>query len=259
MTTFTDIAVSPTEAGVLLITLQRPAARNALRTQLLRELADALDAAATDAAVGAVVLTGGPTVFAAGADLKEMAELDLAGTLTDPRQHYRNRIDRFPKPLIAAVNGYALGGGCELALQADIIIAGETALFGQPEINLGIIPGAGGTQRLLRAVGKSLAMKLVLSGELINARTALAAGLVAEVTTPEFTLERALTLARTIAAKPPLAVRLAKATLLQAFETPLGSGLALERQAYNVLTATDDRREGIAAFLEKRPPQFTGR
>jgi enoyl-CoA hydratase len=257
--TFEDLIVSAVESGVVLLTLNRPQARNALRTQTLRELADALDQAAADDEILVAVLSGGPAVFAAGADLKEMADLDMVGTLNDLRQTYRNRIDRFPKPLIGAVNGFALGGGCELAMQADIIIAGENARFGQPEINLGIIPGAGGTQRLIRAVGKSLAMKLVLTGEMIDARSALAAGLVAELTPPELTVERALELARTIASKPPLAVRLAKEALLKAFETTLETGLNLERKAYNLLSATEDRREGIAAFLEKRKPHFTGR
>lgn len=254
-----DIIVAPAEAGVAVITLNRPEARNALRTRTLRELAEALEQLAGDDAVGAVVLTGGPKVFAAGADIKEMAQLDLVATINDPRQSYRTRIDRFVKPLLAAVNGFALGGGCELAMQADIIIAGETARFGQPEINLGIMPGAGGTQRLIRAVGKSLAMKMVLAGEMIDAHTALRAGLVAEVTPPEQCLERTLELARIIAAKPPLAVRLAKEALLKAFETPLENGLYLERKAYNLLAATEDRQEGIAAFLDKRQPLFTGR
>jgi enoyl-CoA hydratase len=254
-----DIRVDAVGDGVQLLTLNRAAARNALRTQTLRELADALEQAAADESIRAVVLTGGPQVFAAGADLREMAALDLIATLNDPRQTYRTCIGRFPKPLLAAVNGFALGGGCELAMQCDIIIAGDNARFGQPEINLGIIPGAGGTQRLIRAVGKSLAMKMVLAGEMIDARTALAAGLVAEITPPELTIERTLALAGTIAAKPPLAVRLAKEALLKALETPLETGLDLERKAYNLLAATEDRREGIAAFLEKRRPRFMGR
>jgi enoyl-CoA hydratase len=259
MPSFTDIIVNPAQAGVVLITLNRPEARNALRTQLLRELAEALDQAGAVPEVRAVVLSGGSKVFAAGADVKEMAELDLVGTLNDPRQIYRQRIDQFPKPLLAAVNGYALGGGCELAMQADMIIAGDNARFGQPEINLGITPGAGGTQRLIRCIGKSMAMKMVLTGEPIDAHTALTIGLVAEVTPPELTIERALTLARTIAAKSPLAVHLAKASLLKAFETTLSAGLHQERQAYNLMAATEDRREGIAAFMEKRQPRFTGR
>ncbi|NJN48433.1 MAG: 2,3-dehydroadipyl-CoA hydratase [Candidatus Competibacteraceae bacterium] len=259
MPTYSDIQLTLPREGVQLITLNRPAARNALRTQTLRELAEVLDKTAAVEDIRAVVLTGGPQVFAAGADLKEMAELDLVDTLNDPRQGYRNRIDRFPRPLIAAVNGLALGGGCELAMQADLIIAADNARFGQPEINLGIIPGAGGTQRLVRAVGKALAMKMVLTGEMIDARTALTVGLVAEITPPELTIERALALAEAIAAKSVLAVRLAKEALLKAFETPLETGLNLERKAYTLLSATEDRREGIAAFLEKRRPHFTGR
>ncbi|HSH44095.1 MAG TPA: enoyl-CoA hydratase-related protein, partial [Arenicellales bacterium] len=160
---------------------------------------------------------------------------------------------------IAAVNGYALGGGCELAMQADIIIAGDNARFGQPEINLGIIPGAGGTQRLIRAVGKSLAMKMVLSGDMIDARTARDAGLVAEISPPELTLEKSLDLARVIAAKPPVAVRLAKDAMRQAFETALSAGLDYERKAFTILAATEDRNEGIAAFMARRKPRFTGR
>lgn len=254
-----DLLLAPVEAGVLLITLNRPEARNALRNQTLSELADALEAAAADEAVGAVVITGGEKVFAAGADIKEMAALDVAGMLTDVRPSYWRRIAQFPKPLLLAVNGLALGAGNELVMHADIVVAGDGARFGQPEINFGIIPGAGGTQRLLRTIGKPLAMKMVLSGEFIDAGEALAAGLVAEVTPPERTLERTLELAQTIAAKPPLAVRQAKEVLLKAFDTTLEAGLTLERKAFCALAGTADRQEGIAAFLEKRKPQFKGR
>jgi enoyl-CoA hydratase len=160
--------------------------------------------------------------------------------------------------LVAAVNGYALGGGCELAMHADILIAGSDARFGQPEINLGIMPGAGGTQRLLRAVGKSMAMQMVLTGEPIDARQAQQAGLVSEVTEPELTVERALAIAQRIAAKAPLAVRLAKEALLKAQDTDLASGLRFERHAFTLLAGTQDRAEGIAAFQEKRQPRFTG-
>ncbi len=160
--------------------------------------------------------------------------------------------------MIAAVNGYALGGGCELAMHADILIAGEDAQFGQPEINLGIMPGAGGTQRLLRAVGKSLAMQMVLSGEPISARRALEAGLVSEITPPELTVERALQIATTIANKAPLAVRLAKEALLKAQDLDLASGLRFERHAFTLLAGTADRNEGIRAFQEKRPARFNG-
>lgn len=254
----TQIHIDTGRLPVALITLNRPQARNALTTALLGGLADALDRWRDDPEVRAVVISGGDKVFAAGADLKEMQALDVVGVLNDPRQQYWRRIAGFNKPLIAAVNGYALGGGCELAMHADIIIAGNTAQFGQPEINLGMIPGAGGTQRLIRAVGKSLAMKLVLSGELIGAAEAKTAGLVAEVTEPEATLERALTLAGTIAAKAPLAVAQAKEVLLKAFDTHLQPGLQFERKAFTVLAATADRNEGIRAFFEKRAPVFKG-
>jgi len=245
--------------GVQLIRLNRPQARNALTSSLLLELATALEVIAVDDSIGAVVITGGDKVFAAGADLKEMADLDMVGVLNDARPAIWRRIYQFPKPLIAAVNGFALGGGCELAMHADIIIAGDNAQFGQPEINLGIIPGAGGTQRLIRTVGKSLAMKLVLSGEFIGAEEARQSGLVAEVTIPEMTIERALKLAKTIAKKPPLAVKQAKDVLLKAFETDLDAGLQYERKAFTVLSGTEDRNEGINAFLEKRKPHYRGR
>ena len=253
------LAVQAPEDGVRLITLQRPEALNALNTELLGELAAELDAAERDAETRVVVITGSRKAFAAGADIKEMAERDLVGILDDPRVAHWQRITAFAKPLIAAVNGFALGGGCELAMHADILIAGEDARFGQPEINLGIIPGAGGTQRLLRAVGKSLAMQMVLTGEAIDARHALRAGLVSQVTQPEFTVERALQVARVIARKAPLAVRMAKEALLKAQDTDLASGLRFERHAFTLLAGTADREEGIRAFQEKRPARFLGR
>lgn len=253
------LAVQMPEAGVRLITLQRPEALNALNTELLGELAVELDAAEQDSETRAVVLTGSRKAFAAGADIKEMAERDLVGILNDPRVGHWQRIAAFSKPLIAAVNGFALGGGCELAMHADILVAGEDARFGQPEINLGIMPGAGGTQRLLRAVGKPLAMQMVLTGEAIDARHAQRAGLVSEVTQPEFTVERALQIARSIAAKAPLAVRLAKEALLKAQDTDLASGLRFERHAFTLLAGTADRDEGIRAFQEKRKATYEGR
>ncbi|MDZ7839389.1 MAG: 2,3-dehydroadipyl-CoA hydratase PaaF [Gammaproteobacteria bacterium] len=254
-----DILLETPDPGVLLITLNRPEVRNALRTTTLREIADVLDSADGDPEIRVCVITGGDKFFAAGADIKEMAGTGAVDMIDDPRQSCRRRIDRFSKPLVAAVNGYALGGGCELAMQADIVIAGDDARFGQPEINLGIIPGAGGTQRLIRTVGRSLAMKMVLSGEMIDAPAALAAGLVADIVPPELTVEKAVELARTIAAKPPLAVRLAKDAMREAFETSLSAGLNYERKAFTVLAGTEDRNEGLAAFMEKRKPRFTGR
>jgi enoyl-CoA hydratase len=257
--TASDIAVTRPAAGVALITLHRPGARNALRTKMLREIAATLDAAADDDAVRAVVITGGIDCFAAGADIREMAPLGPVEVLLHERQRYWRTIADFPKPLVAAVNGYALGGGCELALCADIVVAGTNAKFGQPEINLGMIPGAGGVQRLARTVGKTRAMQMVLTGEPIDAGTALAAGLVVEVDEPESAMSRALEIASVIAAKPALALKEAKAAVLRAFESALASGLAADRQAFALLAASHDRNEGIAAFLEKRPPRFTGK
>jgi enoyl-CoA hydratase len=254
-----DIRVSRPADGVVQITLDRPEARNALRTQMLREIADVLTAAAADDATRVVVITGGLKYFAAGADIREMAPLGPEAVLAHERQTHWRTIAAFPKPLVAAVNGYALGGGCELALCADVVCAGTNAQFGQPEINLGMIPGAGGTQRLLHAAGKALTMQMVLTGVAIDARTALAAGLICEVDEPESALARALEIATLIAAKPALAVREAKAAVLRAFELPLSEALAAERRAFAALAATHDRNEGIAAFLEKRPPHFTGR
>ena len=259
MKSYNDILLTDLGSGVACITLNRPEARNALRTSLLEEIADAFGIIASDASLRCVVLTGGEQVFAAGADISEMAAMNMTDVLQDVRPQYWAAIAAFPKPVIAAVNGFALGGGCELAMHADIIIAGSNAQFGQPEINLGIIPGAGGTQRLIRSVGKALASKMVLSGEFIDAQTALSAGLVAEVTPAELTQERAVALAGTIASKPPLAVQQAKAALLKSFDTTLGTGLDFERKTFVMLAGTEDRNEGIQAFMGKRKPNFKGR
>lgn len=254
-----DVVVDRPAPGVLRITLHRPEVRNALRTQALAEIASVLASAAADDAVRAVVVTGGPKVFAAGADLREMQALGAVDVLVHARQAHWRAIAGFPKPLIAAVCGWALGAGCELALCCDFIVAGSNAQFGQPEVNLGMIPGAGGTARLARSAGKALAMQMVLTGQPIGAAAALAAGLAVEVDEPESALARAVELATVIAAKPPLAVRLAKEAVLRAFEAPLAQALDAERHAFALLAASQDRNEGIAAFLAKRPPQFTGR
>lgn len=239
------------------LTLNRPDARNALSTALLGDIADALDAAAADDAIRVVVLTGGPKIFAAGADIKELATRDVPAALLDARVGHWARIRRFPKPLVAAVNGFALGGGCELAMHADIVLAGEDAKFGQPEINLGILPGAGGTQRLARLAGQQIAMKLVLSGEFLDAHEAKACGLIAEVA--KDAQARALELAGRIAEKAPLAARLAKELVLAARDVPLEAGLTFERKAFATLFATADFKEGVGAFLEKRKPNFAGK
>lgn len=253
------ILVTTPRAQVRQITLNRPDQRNALSTPLFVAVIDALKEMAQDDDVRAVVLTGGSDIFAAGADLKEMAERTFEDALRDPRGPLWYYLRNFPKPLVAAVNGFALGGGCELAMHADIIIAGETAKFGQPEVNVGVLPGGGGTQRLPRVVGKSLAMLMILAGEPIDAARALAAGLVAEVVPPERTLERAVEIAGKIANKAPIAVRLSKEAVLQSFEVGLNAGLDFEKRAFQTLFATEDRMEGVKAFIEKRKPAFRGR
>lgn len=244
---------------VLLLTLNRPAARNALNNALLTQLVNELEAAATDSSISVCVITGNARFFAAGADLNEMAEKDLAATLNDTRPQLWARLQAFNKPLITAVNGYALGAGCELALLCDVVVAGENARFGLPEITLGIMPGAGGTQRLIRSVGKSLASKMVLSGESITAQQAQQAGLVSDVFPSDLTLEYALQLASKMARHSPLALQAAKQALRQSQEVALQAGLALERQLFTLLAATEDRHEGISAFLQKRTPDFKGR
>ena len=255
---YNDIIISTPHRHVLLITMHRPKQLNALSGKHLGEIASALDTAADDDDIRAVVLTGGDKVFAAGADLYEMAKREAIAELKNERQRVWERLRHFPKPLIAAVNGYALGGGCELAMHADIIIAGDTAKFGQPEVNVGIMPGAGGTQRLTRTVGKSLAMKMVLSGEMIDAPEALGAGLVSEVAPHEMSIERALKLAQTIATKPPVSVRLAKEAVLKSYDLTLEAGLDFERRAFGIILGTEDKKEGVNAFLEKRNPEFKG-
>ncbi|MDU4313859.1 MAG: 2,3-dehydroadipyl-CoA hydratase PaaF [Klebsiella michiganensis] len=231
-------------ARVLQLTLNRPQARNALNNALLMQIADVLDAAALDPTVGVCVISANERFFAAGADLNEMAENDLPATLDDIRPRLWARIDAFSKPLIASVNGYALGAGCELALICDLIVAGDNARFGLPEITLGMMPGAGGTQRLIRSVGKALASRMVLSGESIDAHQALRAGLVSEVYPPALTDEYALSLAATVARHSPLALRAAKQSLRLSQEVSLQAGLQQERQLFNVLRNLKDANRG---------------
>lgn len=255
----TELLESRPSAGVLVLTLNRPEKRNALATPLLGAVASAVSRAVEDASVGCIVLTGGPEVFAAGADINELAVRTPVSNESEPRAQHWASVRACSKPMIAAVEGFCLGGGLELALCADIIVAGESARFGTPEINLGIFPGGGGTQWLPRIVGKSLAMKMVLSGKPITAQEALGSGLIAELVPAGEALKAAMSLAEAIAAKSPLALKLAKETVLRAYSTGLADGLAFERRAFAVTLASEDKAEGMAAFLEKRKPSFKGR
>ena len=245
--------------GVALVTIDRPEARNALSFPLLAELADQLEALDLDDHIRVVVLTGGDRAFAAGADIVELADQSPERLHAEGHFTAWDRIGSIGLPLIAAVRGYALGGGCELAMTCDLIVAGDDAQFGQPEIKLGVMPGAGGTQRLTRAVGSALAMELILTGRAMPAEEAKAAGLVTKVVPAAETVEKALELADSIAAMPPLAVRAAKRSVLAAADLSLTDGLRAERAAFFDLFATEDQREGMRAFMEKRPPTWTGR
>jgi len=247
------------EPPIATVTLDRPKVLNALSPALIVELGHALAGFDDDPEVGAVVLTGGPRVFAAGADIGDMADRSPVDQLQRDQTGRWAVVAAFSKPLIAAVNGYALGGGCELALMCDLIIAGDTARFGQPEINLGIIAGAGGTQRWPRTAGKYVAMEINLGGSPIAAQRAYQVGLVNRVVPAEVTIEVARQLAASLAEKAPVALRLAKESVNQAFETPLSEGLAAERKNFYFLFATEDQKEGMRAFLEKRRAQFRGR
>ena len=253
------VASSVPRPGVMQLALNRPEARTALSTALLDQLAAAFCAAIDDAQIRCIVMTGTAEVFSCGADVKEMAARGLA--VLEDRARCRNwaLVENCPKPVIAAVSGLALGGGCELAMLADFIIAGSTAKFGQPEINLGIFPGDGATQRLIRLIGRPLALQMILSAEPIDAQTALRAGLVTEVVAPEQVLGRALDIAAVIATKAPLAARFAKQAVRMADETTLSAGLVFERKMLALAFATEDQKEGMAAFVEKRPARIVGR
>ncbi|HSQ09831.1 MAG TPA: enoyl-CoA hydratase [Burkholderiaceae bacterium] len=246
-----------TRGRVGLLTLNRPKALNALNDQLMDELGEALLAFDADEAIGAMVVTGSEKAFAAGADIGAMKEWTYMDVF---KSEYISRnwetIRRVRKPVIAAVGGYALGGGCELAMMCDIIIAADTAKFGQPEIKLGIIPGAGGTQRLPRAVGKAKAMDLVLSARMMDAAEAERAGLVSRVVAAEKLLDEAIAVAAAIASHSLPAVMMAKEAINRAYEAPLNEGMLFERRLFHSLFATNDQKEGMAAFVEKRPAQF---
>jgi len=241
------------------IQLNRPKALNALNSQLMSELVDALQRFEKDPAIRCLLLHGDERAFAAGADIKEMVDQSAIDMYQRDFISLWDAVYRIKKPIVAAVSGFALGGGCELAMACDIIIASETARFGQPEINLGVLPGAGGTQRLTRAVGKSLAMEMVLTGRMLSAEEARAAGLVSRVVPPEFYLEEARKVALEIASKSPVAAQLAKEAVLGAYETTLAGGIQLERRLFYMAFASRDQKEGMQAFVEKRQPQFQGR
>lgn len=246
-----------TKNSVQVIKLNRPEALNALNSELLGELADALEKAETDAKVRAIVITGSEKAFAAGADIKEMSDKTYAEMAQD-NFFFANagRITATRKPVIAAVAGYALGGGCELAMICDILIAADTAKFGQPEINLGIIPGIGGTQRLAHAVGKAKAMEMILTGRFMDAEEAERAGLVSRIVPAKKLMDEAMSAAEKIAEKSLLATAAAKEAVNRAFEVSLSEGVLFERQSFQGLFATEDQKEGMAAFQEKREPQF---
>jgi enoyl-CoA hydratase len=256
-TTYETILIETIE-HVGLVRINRPKARNALNAIVLQELNDALEQFDATPQIGAMVITGDDVAFAAGADIKEMADATAVQMLTHSHIPQFDRLRDIHKPLIAAVSGWCLGGGNELAMTCDIIVASETARFGQPEINLGVIPGAGGTQRLTRAVGKSIAMEMILNNRTLTAEEARELGLVNRVVPVERYLAEALQLAAEIAARAPLAVRLGKEAINHAFDSFLSDGLEDERRAFYMLFASQDQKEGMKAFVEKRKANWTG-
>jgi enoyl-CoA hydratase/carnithine racemase len=254
-----EIVESSRDGHVALLCLNRPEARNALSPEVMERLAGELERLDPEPEVRCIVIAGSDKVFAAGADIKAMSERSFAEALRHPAASFWRRLAAIKTPMIAAVSGYALGGGCELALACDMIVAAKGATFGQPEIDLGIIPGGGGTQRLARVLGKQRAMEYVLTGQRFDAGTARELGLVNRVTSDDAWLEEAMALGREVAEKPPIATRLAKQAVIAAEETALSAGLDSERRLYELAMATDDRVEGMHAFLEKREPKFEGK
>jgi enoyl-CoA hydratase len=247
------------DGAIAVVTLNRPKQLNALSDELMEALVVQLQELDADDAVRCIVIAGNERAFAAGADIAMLAQTSPVEAATSPRLARWDAIRKIGKPIVAAVSGYSLGGGCELAMLCDLIVASETAQFGQPEINLGVIPGAGGTQRLTRAVGKAVAMDVVLSGRFLTAREALAGGLVARIAAREAYLDEARRVAHAIAEKSPVALRLAKDAVNRAYEGPLQLGVEYERQAFALALSSEDGREGLTAFLEKRKPEFRGR
>ncbi|MCX6160069.1 MAG: enoyl-CoA hydratase-related protein [Ignavibacteriae bacterium] len=260
---YSNILVSEVEnpggLKVGLIELNRPKALNALNTELMGEVAEALHAFDKDAEIGCSVITGSEKAFAAGSDIKEMAEMNSVDAYSAEMFSAWDRIRLMKKPVIASVSGYALGGGCELAMLCDMIVASECAKFGQPEINLAVIPGAGGTQRLTRAVGKARAMEMILTGKMFSAREMFEAGLVTRVVEDGKFLEESLNLAKDIAVKPALAVQLAKECILKSFDTTIETGIEFERKNFYLLFSSGDKQEGMKAFIEKRKAVWKGK
>ena len=256
--TYTTI-LTETRGRVGLVTLNRPQAMNALNNTLTRELMDALEAFDNDDAVGAMVITGNQKAFAAGADIKEMADKTAQEMVDSDFIEQFGRIRTIRKPVIAAVSGWALGGGCEIAMSCDMIVASETAKFGQPEITIGVIPGAGGTQRLTRAVGKAIAMEVILNNRTLSAAEALQFGLINRIVPAEAYLDEALKLAEEVASRAPAAIRSAKKMINQAYERFLGEALSEEKKEFYDLFTTEDQKEGMRAFAEKRKPQWKGK
>ena len=254
-----EMILAETRGRVGLVTLNRPQVMNALNNQLMRELMDALEAFDKNDGIGAMVITGNEKAFAAGADIKEMADKTIQQMMDTDHIAVFGRIRTIQKPVIAAVSGWALGGGCEVALSCDMIVASESAKFGQPEINIGVIPGAGGTQRLTHAVGKAIAMEMILNDRRLTAQEAYQFGLVNRVVPVEEYLEAALKLAEEIASRAPMAVRDAKKMINQSYERFLADGLAEEKQVFYNLFASEDQKEGMKAFTEKRKPEWKGK
>jgi len=253
-----EVILEQPAEGIAVVKLNRPEVRNALNAAVRQQLADHFTTLGADETTRCIVITGGEKVFAAGADLRDMVDLTPVEMIARHSERLWQPIASCPKPVIAAVNGYAFGGGCELAMLADIIIAGEGARFGQPEVRVGIMPGAGGTQRLTRAIGKYRAMRMLLTGEPVSAREALAMALVSEVVADADVFATAMKVATTIASLPPLAIMQIKESVLAGQDVSLETAIALERKAFQLLFSTSDQKEGMRAFLEKRKPEFRG-
>lgn len=254
-----SLILAETDGHVGIIRLNRPKVLNALNPELMAALAAQMEAYDKDPGIYVIVLSGSEKAWAAGADIGDMAEQSVVSMYERDQFATWERIKRVKKPIVAAVSGWCLGGGCELMMHCDVVIASETAQFGQPEINIGVMPGAGGTQRLPRALGKALAMDVILSGRFLSAQEALDHGLVSRVVPREHFFTEAVKVAHAIASKGPIALRFAKEGVLKAFETPLSEGLEYERKLFYMLFATEDQKEGMRAFVEKRKPTFKGK